>query len=117
VTAFAVRHVRNILGAAETSFEKVVDQRKRLIVGQMREQFAFETARQIGAGLGSRDIEFRKMLLLFRHVSATPKRRTLTGSLARIVSGMRSNDTHHRAMQSRPSMGLTLSEPGWQPVG
>ena len=70
LAALAIGHVGDVLAAAEAALEQVVDQRRRLVVGEVGEQLALEAARQIGAGLRRRDVELGEMLLLLAHTAS-----------------------------------------------
>ena len=74
LAALAVGHVGDVLAAAEAALEQIVDQRRRLVVGEVGEELALEAARQIGAGLRRRDVELGEVFLLLGH--------TLTRALA-----------------------------------
>ena len=67
LAAFAVRHIGDVLAAPEAGRQQAIDELGRLVMRQMREEFAFEPAWQIWAGLRSGDVELRKLLLLLRH--------------------------------------------------
>src|SRR6185503_15352319 len=62
-----VGHVGNVLAAAETALQQIVDEGVGLVVGEMGEQLTLGPAWQVRARLWSRDIKFRKMLLLLGH--------------------------------------------------
>ncbi len=72
LAALAIGHVGDVLAAAETALEQVVDEGERLVVREMREELSLEPARQIGTRLRGRDVEFRKVFLLFRHSTTLP---------------------------------------------
>ncbi len=71
VAALAVGHVGDVLAAAEAAAQQIVDEAGRLLVGEVREELSLQASREIGAGLRSSDVEFRKVLLLFRHSLAS----------------------------------------------
>src|SRR6185312_13327009 len=70
LAAFAIRNVGYVLAAPETGRQQTVDQLSRLVVCQVREEFSFEPAGQIGTGLRGRDVELWELLLLLRHSDA-----------------------------------------------
>ena len=67
LAALAVGHVGDVLAAPETALQQVVDQGRRLVVGEMGEELALEATRQIRAGLRRRDVELGKVFLLLTH--------------------------------------------------
>ena len=72
LAALAIGHVGDVLAAPEAALEQVVDERRRLVMRQVREQLALEPPCQIGTGLRRSDIEFRELLLLFCHSGGVP---------------------------------------------
>src|SRR5262249_23521052 len=67
LASLAVGHVGDILAAAESALEQIVDKRQGLIVGEMRKELALEAAGQIGAGLRRGDVGLGEVRLLLAH--------------------------------------------------
>ena len=88
LTAFAIRDVGNVLAAAKSAAQQLVDHARRFVRIQMREQLPLEPAREVGTGLRRRDVEFWKVAFVLCHGSPTggesqPVCRKLSGSTAR----------------------------------
>jgi hypothetical protein len=67
VATFAVWHVGDILAATEAAAQKIIDESRLLVGGEMGEQLAFEPALKIGARLRSCYVELWEMLSLLAH--------------------------------------------------